>query len=272
MVDSLACYKSWKPLPTRRIYIPKSNGKKRPLGIPSITDRCLQGIVKNALEPTWEAQFEGTSYGFRPGRSTHDAQERIFKNIKSQNCKKPWILDADISGCFDNIDRSMLLQKIGKQFPASKLVEQWLKAGYVHKDVFHETKAGTPQGGIISPLLANIALHGMEEALGISYKCVKNNEKGGSWANKSHRTLVRYADDFVILVESKEDADVTKKIIQTWLSNIGLFLSEEKTSISHLTDGFDFLGWNFRKYQCTNRKSGLIPLIKPSRKNIQKLK
>ncbi len=116
VVDALRNYKSWKPIPTRRIYIPKPNGKKRPLGIPSIIDRCLQGIVKNALEPQWEATFEPTSYGFRPGRSTHDARQRIFLNIKGEKNRKWWVLDADIAGCFDNIAHKPLLDKLGK-FP-----------------------------------------------------------------------------------------------------------------------------------------------------------
>ena len=273
VVDALRNYKSWKPIPTRRIYIPKPNGKKRPLGIPSIIDRCLQGIVKNALEPQWEATFEPTSYGFRPGRSTHDARQRIFLNIKGEKNRKWWVLDADIAGCFDNIAHKPLLDKLGK-FPAKKLVEKWLKAGYIHQGVFYDTEAGTPQGGIISPLLANIALHGMEEAGGINYRWNKNSrsERGGCWVNNTNRSLIRYADDLVILTESKEDAEVARTTISKWLSEIGLGLSEEKTKISHLTEGFDFLGWNFRKYKSTKRKTGMITLIKPSGKNIKNFK
>ncbi len=273
VVDALTEYKSWKPIPTRRIYIPKSNGKKRPLGIPSMIDRCIQSMVKNALEPHWEARFEPISYGFRPGRSTHDARERIFTSIKGENNRKWWVMDADISGCFDNIAHKPLLDKIGN-FPARKMVEQWLKSGYIHNGVFYETETGTPQGGVISPLLANIALHGMEEALGISYRWQKNSRinNGGCWSNKSNRSLTRYADDFVILTESKEDAEVAKTTIEKWLSEIGPKLSEEKTKIRHLSEGFDFLGWNFRKYNTTGRKTRRITLIKPSRVNIQNFK
>ncbi|OLT62142.1 group II intron reverse transcriptase/maturase [Moorena bouillonii] len=273
MVDSLRNYKAWKPIPTKRIYIPKSNGKKRPLGIPSITDRCLQGIVKNALEPSWEARFEPVSYGFRPGRSTHDARQRIFQNINGENNRKWWVLDADISGCFDNIAHLPLLEAIGN-FPATNLIKDWLKAGYVDKDVYYNTEEGTPQGGIISPLLANIALHGLEEELGIEYKWRRDKRRkdGGWWANISPRTYIRFADDFVILTESEEDAAKAKEITTKWLSKKGLTLSEEKTKISHLTKGFDFLGWNFRKYQTSGKKTGLITLIKPSGKSVDKIK
>ncbi|NEQ11248.1 MAG: group II intron reverse transcriptase/maturase [Moorea sp. SIO4E2] len=273
LVDALKIYKAWKPIPTKRVYIPKPNGKKRPLGIPSMIDRCIQSIVKNALEPSWEAKFEPTSYGFRPGRSTHDARQRIFNNIKGENNRKWWVIDADISGCFDHIAHEPLLETIGN-FPARNLVEQWLKTGYVDKGVFYNTESGTPQGGIISPLLANIALHGMENELGITYKWRKDKRKksGGFWNNISERTFVRFADDFVILTQSKEDATEAKVIIQEWLTKKGLRLSEEKTSIKHLTEGFDFLGWNFRKYRTTARKTELVTLIKPSKKNINNFK
>ena len=150
LVDALGNYKSWKPIPARRVYIPKSEGKKRPLGIPSIIDRCIQGIVKNALEPYWEAKFEPTSYGFRPGRSTHDARQRIFLNIKGENNRKWWVVDGDISGCFDNIDHHHLMDEIGN-FPARKLVNEWLKSGYVDQGVFYDSEAGTPQGSISAP-------------------------------------------------------------------------------------------------------------------------
>ena len=153
-------------------------------------------------------------------------------------------------------------------------MEEWLKAGYIHQGVFYDTEAGTPQGGIISPLLANIALHGMEEALGIKYRWHKDSkkERGGWWFNSTNRSLVRYADDFVILTESKEDAEVARTTISEWLSKIGLGLSEEKTRISHLTEGFDFLGWNFRKYKSSKRRTGMVTLIKPSDENISRFK
>src|SRR5215467_12367686 len=156
MVDLLAHYTLWKAKPARRVYIPKANHKLRPLGIPIKADRCLQAMIKNALEPAWEAKFEGTSYGFRPGRSCHDAIEKIFVLARPNKTKK-WILDADIRGAFDNISHEYLLRAIGP-VPGRELIKQWLKAGYIEHGTFHATEQGTPQGGVVSPLLANIAL------------------------------------------------------------------------------------------------------------------
>lgn len=260
--DALAKFIPWKPLPTRRVYIPKKNGKKRPVGIPTIIDRCLQAIVKNALEPCWEAQFEGSSYGFRPGRSTHDAREKIY-NICRPNKKKKWVLDADIKGCFDNINHEFLMQTIGN-FPARKLIAQWLKAGVMEEGRHIDTISGTPQGGIVSPLLANIALHGMEDAIGVKYNA--NGELIGK------RSIVRYADDFLVFCESEEDTIRCQEILREWLSIRGLQLSEEKTRIVHISKGFNFLGFNIRQYPKVNTKTGWKLLIKPSQESVQKLK
>lgn len=260
LVDALKQSRPWQPLAARRVYVPKSNGKRRPLGIPTIVDRCLQAMVKAALEPCWEAQFEPTSYGFRPGRSAHDAIARIYVTARTANHKK-WVLDADIAGCFDHIDHAFLLSRVGN-FPARGLIAQWLKAGYLEDKVWHPTVAGTPQGGIISPLLANIVLHGMEAALGIV------RDASGCRKRSVRRLIVRYADDFVVFCDSKTDAQQTQADLQRFLGVRGLQLSEEKTRIVHLSEGFDFLGFNVRHYPSRITRTGWKLLIKPARKNI----
>jgi len=184
---------SWKPQPVKRVFIPKANGKQRPLGIPVIVDRALQAQVVSALEPEWEARFEPKSYGFRPGRGCHDAIEAIYKVARGPNPSRRWVLDADLAAAFDRIDHSHLLEALGG-FPARGLVEQWLKAGVVEKGRFAPTEEGTPQGGVVSPLLLNVALHGMEEAAGVRYR------QAGRMAGTTlvgSPVVVRYADDLV---------------------------------------------------------------------------
>jgi RNA-directed DNA polymerase len=262
MVDHLAHVTLWKAKPVRRIYIPKTSGKLRPLGIPVVEDRCLQAMVKNALEPVWEARFEGSSYGFRPGRSCHDAIEKIY-GLARPNKTKKWVLDADIKGAFDHISHDYLLKAIGP-FPARELIKQWLKAGYVEQEMFHATEEGTPQGGVVSPLLANIALHGMEEAIGVKY------DYRGQLIGK--RAVVRYADDFVCFCETKEDAEQVQGILTGWLKERGLTLSQEKTRIVHLTEGFDFLGFNIRHYAAPQTsRTGWKLLIKPSKESVKEV-
>jgi RNA-directed DNA polymerase len=260
MVDTLAWYSLWKAKPARRVYIPKANNKLRPRGIPVLIDRCLQAMVKNALEPAWEAKFEATSYGFRPGRSCQDAIGKIY-GLARPNKTKKWVLDADIRGAFDHISHESLLKTIGP-VPGKELIKQWLKAGYVEHRTLHAIEQGTPQRGVISPLLANIALHGMEEAIGV-IPPAQGHIKGT-------RAVVRYADDFVCFCESKEDAEHVQKILMEWLAERGLTLSEEKTRIVHLTGGCDCLGFTIRHYPApqTSRTGGKL-LIKPSKESRQ---
>jgi len=264
-----------KSLPVRRVWIPKpGKTEKRPLGIPAMKDRAKQALVKLALEPEWEARFEPNSYGFRPGRSCHDAIEAIFGVIKN---KEVYVLDADTSGCFDNISHEGLLQKLRTIPRLRKLIKAWLKAGVMEGDVFHATKSGTPQGGVISPLLANIALDGLETETRnhLSDELLRNEKARGGQANRKRASftlgIVRYADDFVVLHRDRSIVETAKAFIEEWLKNIGLELKPSKTRISHTLKemdgetGFDFLGFNVRQYPTKNNKVGFKSLIKPSK-------
>lgn len=251
--------KKWKPMPAKRIYIPKTNGTRRPLGISIIKDRALQAIVKNALEPEWEAVFEASSYGFRKNHSAQDAI-RYLHNVCNSKSTKHWIVDADITGCFDNLSHEFLETEISN-FPKAQLIKRWLKAGYMDKHVFHDSEFGTPQGGVVSPLLANIVLHGMETALNVQ------RDKGGRIT--SPYTCVRYADDFVIACRTREEAETAIKTLSSWLKERNLTLSKEKTKIRHISEGFDFLGFNIKMY--TSGKCQKL-LIKPSKESMVKFR
>ena len=237
---------SHRPSPVRRVYVPKARdkAKMRPLGIPVILDRCHQARVRNALEPEWEARFEPRSYGFRPGRGCHDAIESLFQTLCGK-AKRVWILDADLASAFDKISHEPLLEMIGG-FPAKGMIAGWLKAGVFEAGKgFAPTGEGTPQGGIISPLLLNIALHGLEEAAGVRYRTGihAGDIRGGSPA------LTRYADDLVVCCHSRQQAEQVKARLAGWLEPRGLVFNEAKTRIVPLSAGFDFLGFNLRRYQ-----------------------
>ena len=267
-----------KPQPLRRIWIPKpGKTEQRPLGIPVMIDRACQALAKQALEPQWEAKFEANSYGFRPGRGAHDAIGAIFNGIRA---KSKYVLDADIKGCFDNIDHQALLEKLHTYPAMRRLVKGWLKAGVMEALELSPTKAGTPQGGVVSPLLANIALYGMEEALLKAYI----GESKAPTALRGAPQLIRYADDFVVLHAEVAEVIKAQHIIATWLKGIGLELKPSKTRLSHTlkeyqgTVGFDFLGFTIRQFPVgkthtgthNGKPLGFKTIITPSKEGVQR--
>ena len=231
--------------------------------VPVLMDRCHQQRVRHALEPEWEARFEPRSYGFRPGRSCQDAIGAIYNVCKGPMARRTWALDADLAAAFDRIDHDHLLAQLGS-FPARDMIRDWLKAGVFEAGKgFAPTGEGTPQGGVISPCLLNVALHGLEEAAGVRYRT--SGTRAGDPVPGSP-VAIRYADDVVVLCHSQEQAAQVKARLAQWLAPRGLAFNEDKTKIVRLDEGFDFLGFNVRRYP--NRKL----LIKPSTEAVRRVR
>lgn len=248
--------------PVRRVLIPKA-GKPhefRPLGIPVLLDRAHQALAKLALEPQWEARFEPDSYGFRPGRSCHDAIEALFKHVVFA---PKYVLDADIKGCFDNIDITALLAKLDTTPALRRAIRAWLYAGVLDQGRVNPTTSGVPQGGVISPLLTNAALHGLQRAVEGAYVRRETTANGDAGAPIRPR-LIRYADDFVVLCRDREGIMAAQAVVERWLAEMGLHLSPTKTRITHTltpydgTVGLDFLGFAMRQYPAGRTRAGRL--------------